>query len=122
MSVSTALLRPRLVAGKLTALVLPLAVATCLLGCDRPGEATIAIDPNSPTGGWSQVGGDSTGRRYSPNTQINRENVRHLEEAWRFNTGDVTPTTSLQVTPILVDDQLILCTPEPGDRDRRGER
>ncbi len=34
-----------------------------------------------------------------------------LEEAWRFESGDVSPTTSLQVTPILVDDALVLCTP-----------
>jgi len=37
--------------------------------------------------------------------------VAQLEEAWRFESGDVTATTSLQVTPILVDDDLILCTP-----------
>src|SRR5690606_32761972 len=40
-----------------------------------------------------------------------RENVVHLEEAWRFESGDVTPTTSLQVTPILVGSQLVFCTP-----------
>ncbi|MFK7898567.1 MAG: PQQ-binding-like beta-propeller repeat protein [Myxococcota bacterium] len=97
-------------------LLLVLITAVAALGslaCDAgPGSgAALRIDKSGPAAGWSQVGGDVQGQRFSANTQINRENVRHLEEAWRFESGDVTPTTSLQVTPILVDDQLIFCTP-----------
>ncbi len=94
------------------------ATAWLLLGClllavacgneDRePGP----IDHSGPVAGWPQVGGNLAGQRYSPLGQINRENVAGLEEAWRFESGDVTPTTSLQVTPILVGDDLVLCTP-----------
>ena len=72
---------------------------------------SVTIDYSGPVAGWSHVGGNLGGQRYSPLTQIDRSNVGVLEEAWRFESGDVTPTTSLQVTPILVDDQLVLCTP-----------
>ncbi len=86
-------------------------LASLCFGCDAERAGTPSAEVGGPVGGWSQVGGDSSGKRYSPNTQINRDNVQHLEEVWRFESGDVTPTTSLQVTPILVDDQLVLCTP-----------
>ena len=86
-------------------------VALGTVACDAPSQRAAEIDKSGPVGGWPQVGGDVSGRRYSPNTQIDRANVRQLEEVWRFESGDVTPTTSLQVTPILVDDQLVLCTP-----------
>lgn len=92
-------------------LVLLLSCLGFVLGCgDRTDDAT-SIDYSGPIAGWSQVGGDLGGQRYSPLTQIHRGNVAQLEEAWRFESGDVTATTSLQVTPILVDDDLILCTP-----------
>lgn len=88
----------------------PLACLCLLLGaCSERKEVT--IDYSGPVAGWSHVGGNLGGQRYSPLTQIDRSNVVALEEAWRFESGDVTPTTSLQVTPILIDDQLVLCTP-----------
>jgi len=89
--------------------------ALCLLwapGC-RESEPVV-IDYSGPVAGWDHPAGDLGGQRYSPLTQIDRANVARLEEAWRFESGDVTPTTSLQVTPILVGDALVLCTP----RDR----
>lgn len=86
-----------------------------LLGCGdgytNPSGGAAEIDFSGPVAGWSEVGGNPGGERYSPLTQINRDNVARLEEAWRFESGDVSPTTSLQVTPILVGDQLVLCTP-----------
>jgi quinoprotein glucose dehydrogenase len=73
----------------------------------RDGE----IDFSGPVAGWDHVGGDLGGQRYSPLTQIDRENVSQLKEVWRYESGDVSETTSLQVTPILVGSDLILCTP-----------
>ncbi|MBJ18232.1 MAG: pyrroloquinoline quinone-dependent dehydrogenase [bacterium] len=91
-----------------------LLLLSCFMGAfacgDRSGEEA-SIDFSGPVAGWPQVGGNLAGQRYSPLTQIHRGNVGQLEEAWRFDSGDVTPTTSLQVTPILVDEHLILCTP-----------
>lgn len=80
-----------------------------LLGCSE-SEAP-PLDFSGPVAGWDHAGGDRGGQRYSPLTQIDRTNVAHLEEAWRFESGDVTPTTSLQVTPILVGSRLVFCTP-----------
>ena len=37
----------------------------------------------APTAGWSTNGGDSFNRRYSPLTQINRDNVASLKAVWR---------------------------------------
>jgi quinoprotein glucose dehydrogenase len=99
-----------LVPSVLFSILLPL-IAACLLACGDHDSTSGSIDFSGPTAGWAQVGGNPEGQRYSPLTQINRENVAQLEEAWRFESGDVTPTTSLQVTPILVDDDLVLCTP-----------
>ncbi|MGB0618403.1 MAG: pyrroloquinoline quinone-dependent dehydrogenase [Myxococcota bacterium] len=77
------------------------------LGCGDDGP----IDFAGPVDGWSHVGGSLGGSRFSENAQIDRGNVARLEEVWRFESGDVTPTTSLQVTPILAEDQLVFCTP-----------
>ncbi|MAG30273.1 MAG: hypothetical protein CL908_05180 [Deltaproteobacteria bacterium] len=90
--------------------LLALFAGICLAGCDGGGSAT-PIDFSGPVAGWPHVGGDLGGQRYSPVTQITRENVSELVEVWRYESGDVTPTTSLQVTPILVEDSLVLCTP-----------
>ena len=83
------------------------------LGC---GE-TVVVDYSGPIGQWSAYGADSAGSRYSPLTQIHRDNVDALEIAWVYNTGDVDDGsetelgTAFQNTPILVDDTLYICTP-----------
>ncbi len=90
---------------------LVLSCVASLLACGDGAGGEGSIDYSGPTAGWSQVGGNLAGQRFSPLTQIHRGNVAKLEEAWRFESGDVTGTTSLQVTPILVGEDLILCTP-----------
>ena len=93
----------------------PLAIAmiAASLGCESaPPLATGGV-----TAGWPVYGGDAGGSRHSPLDQINRENVRFLEEAWRIRTGDldVDPPPpghmAFQATPILVGGLLILPTP-----------
>jgi quinoprotein glucose dehydrogenase len=55
--------------------------------------------------------------RFSPLTQINRENVAQLKVAWIFHTGDISDGKSghkrsgFETTPILVDGTLYLTTP-----------
>jgi len=39
---------------------------------------------------WPNYGNDPGGTRYSPLTQINRENVTNLKVAWFFHTGDIS--------------------------------
>jgi quinoprotein glucose dehydrogenase len=64
----------------------------------------------------SVFGGDG-GRQYSDSGLITRGNVHRLEPVWSYHTGEesyeteTTPATMFQVTPILVDGMLYLCTP-----------
>ena len=66
---------------------------------------------------WPNYGNDPGGMRYSPLTQINRENVSKLRVAWIFHTGDVSDgsrdrkRSGFEATPILVDGTLYFTTP-----------
>ena len=66
---------------------------------------------------WAYYGHDAGGTRYSPLTQINRENVAKLQVAWTFHTGDISDgsgrpkRSGLETTPILVDGMLYFTTP-----------
>jgi quinoprotein glucose dehydrogenase len=68
------------------------------------------------TDDWPYYGHDAAGTRYSPLTQINRENVANLKVAWVFHTGDISDGTGgkkrsgMETTPILVDGILYLTT------------
>ncbi|MGH9769074.1 MAG: hypothetical protein ACREAB_16725 [Blastocatellia bacterium] len=39
---------------------------------------------------WAYYGGDAGGMKYSPLAQINRSNVRRLQVAWTYHTGDLS--------------------------------
>ena len=60
---------------------------------------------------WPFYGNDRGGTRFSPLTQITRENVGKLEVAWEAETGPAAPgpTGGLEVTPIMVGDSLYAC-------------
>lgn len=66
---------------------------------------------------WTRFGGDEGQTRFVPLTQITRDNVGHLEQAWVYHTGalDDHPETldriAFQMTPILAAGLLIGCTP-----------
>jgi quinoprotein glucose dehydrogenase len=71
---------------------------------------------DGPLAQWPAYGGDSGGLKYSPLTQITRDNVENLEVAWEHHSGDVSDgsgevtKTSFQATPIVVGDSLYYCT------------
>jgi quinoprotein glucose dehydrogenase len=66
---------------------------------------------------WPAYGNDPGGMRYSPLSQINRENVSKLKVAWVFHTGDISDgsggrrRSGFEATPILVDGTLYVTTP-----------
>jgi quinoprotein glucose dehydrogenase len=68
-------------------------------------------------GGWPYYGHDAGGMRYSPLTQINRDNVSKLKVAWVFHTGELQESSGdkkrsgFETTPILVDGTLYITTP-----------
>src|ERR671931_1796040 len=72
--------------------------------------------PQSP-GDWPAYGRDPGGARFSPLTQITRENVAQLQVAWTYHTGvpDMSSMShrppALEVTPIVVDGTMYVITP-----------
>jgi quinoprotein glucose dehydrogenase len=65
---------------------------------------------------WPVYGGNPAGNRYSPLTQINRQNVQGLEIAWIYNSvsdlGDeATPGSQMECQPIVVDGVLYATNP-----------
>ncbi len=69
----------------------------------------------SNAGEWIAYGRDAFGGRYSPLTQVTRENVSRLEVAWTYRTGETETTsrrsTKFEATPLMVDGTLYLSTP-----------
>ncbi|AOA57798.1 glucose/quinate/shikimate family membrane-bound PQQ-dependent dehydrogenase [Acinetobacter larvae] len=64
---------------------------------------------------WPAYGRTQAGQRYSPLTQINDTNVKDLQVAWTFRTGDLKTAndsgeTTNQVTPIKIGNNMYLCT------------
>jgi len=63
---------------------------------------------------WDHYGGGQHGMQYSASTQINRDNVASLEQAWQFRTGELSEgrheAFSFQANPILADNKLYLST------------
>jgi quinoprotein glucose dehydrogenase len=88
------------------ALAFPLASTAAAQSAPSPNDA-----------GWPVYGHDAGGSRYSPLDLIDRGNVRRLEIAWQFRTGDVgrgeggIGKTAFQATPILVEDTLYVSSP-----------
>ena len=66
---------------------------------------------------WPAYGRDVGGSRYSPLSQINRNNVNKLRAVWTYRTGDVADgsrtaeTSQFEATPIMVYGTLYLSTP-----------
>lgn len=82
---------------------------------------TIETPPPGIVSGWPAYGGTVGGTHFSRANQITPENVSQLEVAWHHRSGDMregratedlfVSQSSMQVTPILVEDRLYYCTP-----------
>jgi len=72
--------------------------------------------PGDAKADWP-TGDGHLGTHYSPLTDITGDNVRHLEVAWTYHTGDVQTHqggkagTAFEATPIMVDGALYVSTP-----------
>ncbi|MCY3750496.1 MAG: pyrroloquinoline quinone-dependent dehydrogenase [Gammaproteobacteria bacterium] len=83
----------------------------------QSGNSRDQITADDAMHGWPVYGGAPGGGQYSPLSRIDRHNVRELEIAWVYHSGDVsdgadgTAVTPLEVNPILANDRLYLCTP-----------
>jgi quinoprotein glucose dehydrogenase len=106
--------RPRRARATLPVLVAALGL---LLGCPGEREATITAETASGRArDWPHYAGDAGGRHFSPLADITPDNVTRLRKAWTYRTGDlpgpeVAGEIASEVTPLLVDETLYLCTP-----------
>jgi membrane-bound PQQ-dependent dehydrogenase, glucose/quinate/shikimate family len=76
----------------------------------------IPVDKSKPQQDWSSYGRTPQGDRFAAIDQITRDNVKDLQVAWTFHTGDtpISPTgngAEDQETPLQVGNTLYLCTP-----------
>lgn len=73
-----------------------------------------AIDMAGPVAGWDHWGGDAGGTRYSPLTQITRDNAWALKPAWTFHIGMIKArdqsSATFEATPIIAEDRLYTCS------------
>ena len=68
-----------------------------------------------PDADWPAYARTQSGLRYSPLTQINEKNVKDLQVAWTYHSGETKTAndsgeTTNQVTPIKVGDNMYICT------------
>ena len=61
--------------------------------------------------GWPVYGGGKDSIRYSRLKQITRENVKRLQIAWTYDTGDTFEGSEMQCNPIVVDGVLYAVSP-----------
>jgi len=109
-------MRRTLLAGLTVVIALSLIVRT--REAAHPRSAPPAPAPEAgPADDWPVYGHDPGGMRYSPLTEINRQNVGQLKVAWTFHTGDVSDgsgdrqRSGFETTPILAEGTLYFSTP-----------
>jgi quinoprotein glucose dehydrogenase len=68
--------------------------------------------PKSGYRDWRVYGGGPESIRYSVLDQINRGNVRKLQVAWTYDTGDVFSESEMQCNPIVIDGVLYASSPK----------
>jgi quinate dehydrogenase (quinone) len=76
----------------------------------------VPIAPGAAQKDWSSYGNTPAGTRFVALDQITRNNVKELQVAWTFHTGDtpISPTgngAEDQETPLQIGDRIYLCTP-----------
>ncbi|MCR9279771.1 MAG: PQQ-binding-like beta-propeller repeat protein [Pseudomonadaceae bacterium] len=83
---------------------------THLTDPDFDGAIAAPGTPGQPraTTAWASYGGDGAAK-FADLARLTKDNVGDLEIAWAYRTGDTSDV--FQVTPILADGRLVLCTP-----------
>ncbi|MBD2755839.1 outer membrane protein assembly factor BamB family protein [Spirosoma validum] len=73
------------------------------------------VNSQLPSDDWPTYGGNNAGNRYSPLTQINTQNVKNLQLAWTYETGDNKDPNQrgmdIQCQPIVVNGVLYGTSP-----------
>jgi quinoprotein glucose dehydrogenase len=89
-----------------------------IASCSKPPLREV---PEGVVAQWPAYGATPGGTHFSRASQITPDNVHHLEKAWEHRSGDLRQAnyspgqfmsqSSLQVTPIVIDDRLYYCSP-----------
>jgi quinoprotein glucose dehydrogenase len=102
--------------GALVGWALP--VALLLFGASLVALSADAEQSEATASEWTAYGGGNGALRYSPLSDIRAQNLSRLEVAWVHHTGEISDgtgeiesRTAYEVTPILVDGTLYLCSP-----------
>lgn len=81
-------------------------------------DGPVAYAPIPDNQDWTTFGGDNGLTRHSPLSQITPANVRHLQVAWEYATGEIErrgaaayALSSDEGTPIMAGGHLLVCTP-----------
>ncbi len=61
---------------------------------------------------WPAYGGGKDNTHYSPLKQINRANVKQLQVAWHYDTGDAFEGSEMQCNPLIVKGMLYATSPK----------
>ncbi|MBI1225059.1 MAG: PQQ-binding-like beta-propeller repeat protein [Bacteroidetes bacterium] len=91
---------------KLTAYLSVICCATCILACQKA--------PNTADTSWPTYKGSNKLNQYSSLAQIDTNNVKELQVAWTYHTGDADTVngSQIQCNPIMVDGVLYGTTPQ----------
>ena len=73
--------------GKNKVSLIGMVLLLALMGCDDKGP--LIVNDTDVIADWPYFGGDEGNSHYTPVDQITPENVRHLQVAWTYNTGDI---------------------------------
>jgi quinoprotein glucose dehydrogenase len=107
---------PRAAALALLALLLAGCLPSAQSDLGARGDSGARGDAVS-SGEWPNYGNDAGGSRYSPLTQIDRQNVGRLRVAWTYRTGETVGEPrpyghyAFEATPLMVEGALFLSTP-----------
>jgi quinoprotein glucose dehydrogenase len=85
-----------------------------LAACVSLPAAAQSASPTAAAHDWPVYGRDPQGTRFSPLTQITRQNVSGLTVAWTYRTGEMQETrrpVKFEATPIVVEGTLFFSTP-----------
>jgi quinoprotein glucose dehydrogenase len=72
----------------------------------------IASALDAQRGDWPVFGGNTNNSHYSTLSQIMPANVRQLQVAWTYETGDAFPGSEMQSNPIVVDGVMYALSPK----------
>ncbi|MBK4784616.1 MAG: membrane-bound PQQ-dependent dehydrogenase, glucose/quinate/shikimate family [Pantoea sp. Pent] len=106
--------------GSTVAIMIVLVIGLCFYDpLPQAGTITNAREQNSEQGAsadWIAYGGTADGLRFSALNQITKENVRNLEVAWTYHTGDLRQDNdateyTVEATPLKANGMLYFCTP-----------